>query len=562
MKSFYNPPGYNPKLVPLECVSYATYGNTQPSTISIPVPKPKPASAAQQMIHCQNHPAPYHSTGAYPIQQVVAPLITRVAHSDHPQTRRSCKGRLPEISMVELQPVKKRQAVHNWQPTGHIVIGPEELFCKVWFQKNTGGGKIRRDAKEKIGKMPSMGISKKVGATWGKQIQEGSDIGIPDHTCERRNCSDEAFPEVATNKAPQSTIFCRREYQNSDQIEVECGKAFHLTGVDADTARTLETAAPQCVLYFNMIRDEATRNGYWNRIKNGKYTQQIWSASGNRFELSPHGSWWWLAQNIGMCQDVVMINRSIIYVGPHTESIQQWHTDLRETGDIVVLVALTHHNGVGGTGFLTDARSCKEVVKAEQAGTPCVDFEDSNIYTATYQNIGDTAVFSWETFHRGMGNNHESEPRLLLALNYGMQMADGTFHKSLGERDCSLNKTALDMGDCKAALISIYSTNAKYLEGQENQNSNIHGTIPCGRGKGLSGVNDGVSFVVLPYKFLVDHMVQVGEWMGIETVAVQCSDVAKGATPSPLVENIPAIVFLTVDSFAKMKSDNEGKLEQ
>ncbi|CAJ1944888.1 unnamed protein product [Cylindrotheca closterium] len=137
------------------------------------------------------------------------------------------------------------------------------------------------------------------------------------------------------------------------------------------------------------------------------------------------------------------------------------------------------------------------------------------------------------------------------------------------------------MGDFKAALISIYGANAKYLEGQEdflrlileNQNSNIHGTIPCGRGKSLtyfllakaailSGVNDGVSFVVLPYKFLVDHMLQVGERMGLETVAVQCSDIAKGATPSPLVENIPAIVFFPVDSFAKMMSDNGGKLEQ
>ncbi|CAJ1963577.1 unnamed protein product [Cylindrotheca closterium] len=137
------------------------------------------------------------------------------------------------------------------------------------------------------------------------------------------------------------------------------------------------------------------------------------------------------------------------------------------------------------------------------------------------------------------------------------------------------------MGDFKAALISIYGANANYLEGQEdflrlileNQNSNIHGTIPCGRGKSLtffllakaailSGVNDGVSFVVLPYKFLVDHMVQVGERMGLETVAVQCSNIAKGATPSPLVENIPTIVFFTVDSFAKMMSDNGGKLEQ
>ncbi|CAJ1950666.1 unnamed protein product [Cylindrotheca closterium] len=408
------------------------------------------------MIHRQNHPAPYHSTshvGAYPIPQVVAPSITRVANSDHPQTGSSRKGRLPETSTVDQKPEKKRRAVHNWQPTGHIVVGPEELFlAKCGFSKNTGGGKVRRDAKERIwqAKCHQCEFRKRLVPLGESRYREEVTSEIPDHTCGRRKCGEESFPEVATNDVPESTIFCRREYRNSDRIEVECGEAFHLTGVDANTARTLEAAAPKCALYFKMIRDEATRNGYWNRIKNGEYTQQIWSASGNRFELSPHGSWWWgsglqgvvgceekapwhkavqqLARKIGMCQDVVMINKSIIYVGPHTQSIQQWHTDLRETGDIVVLVALTHHKGMGGTGFLKDAHSCEEVVKAEKAGTPCIDFEDSKIYTATYQNIGDAVVFSWETFHRGMGNNHETEPRLLLALNYGIQLADGSLN--------------------------------------------------------------------------------------------------------------------------------------
>lgn len=59
----------------------------------------------------------------------------------------------------------------------------------------------------------------------------------------------------------------------------------------------------------------------------------------------------------------------------------------------------------------------------------CSELDDSKKFAATYhQNVGDAVVFHWETFHRGMGNAHPEEPRLLLALNYGIQQKEGSLN--------------------------------------------------------------------------------------------------------------------------------------
>lgn len=133
-----------------------------------------------------------------------------------------------------------------------------------------------------------------------------------------------------------------------------------------------------------------------------------------------------IAAQMGMCQEVVLVSKTLIYTEPSTASVQQWHTDLQEAGDIVVLVALSNHEGMGGTKFLKDLKSCEEVVEDKKSGRTIKDYDVSKKYTATYQKIGDAAVFYWQTLHWGMGNNHATEPRLLLVLNYSIQQTEGS----------------------------------------------------------------------------------------------------------------------------------------
>ncbi|CAJ1937051.1 unnamed protein product [Cylindrotheca closterium] len=145
------------------------------------------------------------------------------------------------------------------------------------------------------------------------------------------------------------------------------------------------------------------------------------------------------------------------------------------------------------------------------------------------------------------------------------------FHKSLGEKSQKLLGLFLEMKDVERAMKCVYGKGAMFLDGQEeflrlvvaNPGKNVHATIPCGCGKSASyflmakaaellGVNDGVSCVVVPYAFLLDHMLEVSHKLGVQARVVRSPSICRGMVPDEIKESLPSILLFTVDSFANM----------
>ncbi|CAJ1933500.1 unnamed protein product [Cylindrotheca closterium] len=68
----------------------------------------------------------------------------------------------------------------------------------------------------------------------------------------------------------------------------------------------------------------------------------------------------------------------------------------------------------------------------------------------------------------------------------------------------------------------------------------------------LLGVDDGVSCVVVPYAFLLDHMLEVANKLGVQARAVRSPSICRGMVPDVIKESLPSILLFTVDSFANM----------
>ena len=105
-----------------------------------------------------------------------------------------------------------------------------------------------------------------------------------------------------------------------------------------------------------------------------------------------------------------------------------------------------------------------------------------------------------------------------------------------------------------------------------------YGALPCGHGKSMSwlvplvsermsGRRVGMRIVVLPYKFLLRHMVATTEEvlhrLGVVVMAVPVQDITECLFPMTLLgDDYPGLVYVTVDGMARMLVHHFGRLEE